>query len=97
MACSNNHPYIRLNYCLFSLVLSEEDDEFHALIPQNMVFPNGSTYGDELCHKRSIRDDNYAQGDRIILYIIPDMTDGNGVTTVKIIDDDGILHTELLR
>ena len=54
-----------------------------------MTFPIGTTYGDRLCHKRLIVNDNFAQGDRIFLYIIPEVTDGNNITTVKIIDDEG--------
>ena len=64
---------------------------------ENIVFSNG-TIGDKLCHNRSLRDDglDYANGDRIIFYIIAEATEGNRVTTVKIIiDDDGtsVIHT----
>ena len=70
------------------LVISKENGEFHLLMPQNIVLPKETTYGDKLCHDVSFIEYDYIQGDGIIIYVIPEMTDGNNVTTVKIIDDE---------
>lgn len=77
---------------MFLVLERDNADGFIIVSYLSIVVPTGAKYGDKSCYTWQSNDDEFAQGDRIFIFYIPDRVEGNGVTTITVKDNEGALQ-----